>query len=326
MANVSLTDLIVKIRKLTARPSTNQITDATIIDYVNLFYEFDFPQELKLFDFKTTYSFVTQPNQAEYPLTQADRNLYKSFEPPVYCSGYNVSWYQSREQFFRIWPNASTTMQLSVATAVIGAGPYTGTLNAFPVVPGNVLLSVVGPAGNTLVAEDDGVGGFTGDVVAGTINYVTGAISVTWNAVPPAGNIITARWVPYQASRPLAVLYFDNVFTLRPIPDQAYKIDIQTFIQPFAVMPGTDVPVEYSTLTTTALAFLNDYFQLLAYGAARKIFIDSMEMENIANIQPFYKEQLSLAERKSMMQIKTQRTSTIYSDNMGWGAERLPTI
>jgi hypothetical protein len=97
MANVTLAHLMTKIRRLTARPSPNQISDASIIDYINLFYQFDFPQELKLFDFHTTYSFITQPNQDTYTLSQANRNIYTSFEPPVYCSGYGINYYQNRE-------------------------------------------------------------------------------------------------------------------------------------------------------------------------------------------------------------------------------------
>ena len=323
--NVNLADLISKIRKITARPSPNQITDTTIVDYINLFYESDFAQALKLFDFRTTYSFITQPNVDQYTLSQNNRNQYKSFEPPVYCSGYYINWYQNREQFFRFYPNLSTSMNLVTATGI--AGPYTGTLNALPVLTNNVLISVVGPTGVTLTCQDDGVGNLVGDVVAGVsnINYITGVINVTWNAAIPLGNIITARWVPYQPSRPLSILFYDNVFILRPVPDQAYKIEMQTFIKPFAVVPATDVREEYTIIDTLALPYLEDYFQLLAYGAARKIFLDSMEMENVANIEPFYREQMAYAERKSMMQIKTQRTQTIYSENLYWNANRLPT-
>lgn len=321
MANVTLTDLIAKIRKLTARPSTNQITDDTITDYVNLFYEYDFPQNLKIFDFKTTYSFFTQPNVGTYQLSQSDRNNYKSFEPPVYASGFSMTYYQNREQFYRLWPQLFTSMDFAVATAAIGAGPYANTLTSFPVMQNTVLLSVVGPAGTTLIAKDLptpglSTGTFTGDVLAGgTINYATGAISLTWNAIPPAGNIITAKWTPYQASRPLSILFYDDTFILRPIPDQAYEIELQAFLKPTA----------YDTANPNIRPFLDDYFQVLAYGASCKIFADSLEMENYQMIRPLYEEQLHMCERKSMMQIKTQRTQTIYSENLYWSNNRLPT-
>lgn len=317
MANVTLADLIAKIRKITARPSTNQISDNSIIDYINLFYQFDFPQALKTFDFHTTYSFVTQPNIGDYTLSQNDRNLYKSFEPPVYCSGYQMEYYQNREQFFRLWPHLFTENDFATSTGI--AGPYANTVPGIPILQSNVLLSVVGPLGNTLVANDVptpgfATGTFAGDA-AGTINYVTGAISITWNAIPPAGNIMTVKSVVYQASRPLSLLFFDNTFSVRPVPDDAYTIEIQTYLTPTA----------YIAATPTARPFLDEYYQVLAYGAALKIFSDSLEMENYSALRPIYQEHLSFVERKTLMQIKTQRTQTIYSENMNWNVNKLPT-
>lgn len=334
MANVTLTDLIAKVRKLTARPSTNQISDSSVIDYINLFYQFDFPQALKVFDFHTTYSFITQPNQDTYVLSQADRFKYKSFEPPVFCSRYYINYYQNREQFFRMGPELFTTANLATITVAIGLGPYVGTVSGVPILSGTVLVSVVAASGATLTAVDTGTGAGTGNLVdptgavLGTVNYITGAITITWPAADPpvVGNIINVKYTPYTASRPLRILFYDNTFTLRPVPDQSYKIDLQTYIQPFAVEPGTDVHEDYSILTPNAYPLLQDYFQMLAYGAACKIFVDSLEMDNYRLLQPLLQEQMAFAERKTMMQIKTQRTQTIYSENLYWNSNRLPTV
>jgi len=62
----------------------------------------------------------------------------------------------------------------------LGAGVFEGQtggiLDKFPVVPGSVTVNFSPSAG---VATDDGNGGFTGAVSAGTINYGTGAINIT---------------------------------------------------------------------------------------------------------------------------------------------------
>jgi len=330
MADVSLTALIAKIRKLTGRPGTTQISNNSIVDYLNLFYQFDFPQQLKIFDFHTTYSFYTQPNQDVYTLSLADRNNYKSFEPPVFCSGYYINFYENREQFFRFWPNLFTQINFATGTGVVG--PYTGTLVGNPSLTGNLLLSFVAANNVTQTARDvpnspfNGSGTIIGDAT-GTINYRTGAISVTWTLPVPNGTQIVAKYVPYTPSRPLGMLFYDNQFTLRPVPDQAYKIELQSYIQPFAINPATGVAEEYNfTIDPNAVPLLNDYFQLLAYGTACKIFVDSLEMENYRLLLPLYQEQLNLAERKTMMQIKTQRTSTIYSENLYWNSNRIPTV
>lgn len=334
MAAVALSDLLIKIRKLTARPSPNQITDATIVNYLNLFYEHDFPQVLKTFDHKVTYSFVTQPNIDKYYLYgdptvgpwilgAAVRNLYKSFEPPVYIAGYSASYYQSFEQFNRLWPNLTTSQTYATSTGI--AGPYVAILSSVPVLRESVVFSVVGPAGTTLVAQDTN-GVLTGDVAAGsTINYITGACTITWNVAIPVGNVITVRFCVYQPSRPLSLLYYADIFTLRPVPDDAYKIEIQAFVKPFAANPVTDALSPYTVAAVTFNPYLDEYFQLLAYGVACKIFVDSMEMENYAAIRPLLQEQFAQVERRTIMQIKTQRSQTIYSENMFWSANKLPT-
>lgn len=324
MASVSLSDLIAKIRRITGRPSANQISDTSIVNYVNLFYEYDFPQELKAFDFKTLYTFTTQPDQDEYILSQTNRNLYKSFEPPVYCSGYQIGYYQNREHFYNLWPSITTQMDLAIGSGI--AGPYTGTLNAVSILKGSVLISAVGPAGTTLIAQDNGAGTFIGDVVAGgTINYTTGAISLTFTGAIALGDVITAKWVQYNSARPQGVLFFNNTFIVRPVPDDAYVIQLQTYIKPFAVTAIIDVHEQYTTTDLTAQPLLEEYFQLLAYGSSLKIFADSLEMENYSMIHPIYKEQLSLVERRTLMQIKTQRVQTIFSDNLYTSGYRLPT-
>lgn len=337
MPDTSLKALITKIRRITARPSVNQISDASIVEYLNLFYEHDFPNHLKTFDFKTTFSFVTQPNidlyllytasNVGYPgiLGATNRNLYKSFEPPAYCSGYSMNYFQDRALFYSLWPQLSTSMIFGTSTGI--AGPYAGMLSAVPVMRKDVLISVVGPAGNTLVAEDDGLGGFTGDVAAGgTINYITGAVSLTWNAIPPAGNQISARWTSYMASRPMCILFYNDYFVLRPIPDQVYRINLQAHMIPFSVNAVTDVASEYNVANPTNRPFLDEYFQLLAYGASLKILSDSLEMENYGVVLPLFKEQLAFVERKSLMQIKTQRASTIFSEDFNLGSNNSPTI
>jgi hypothetical protein len=63
------------------------------------------------------------------------------------------------------------------------------------VVPGSVTITV-----GASVATDNGAGGFTGDVSAGSIDYLTGAISITWVRVIPDTEGIT---VDYKFTPPL---------------------------------------------------------------------------------------------------------------------------
>jgi hypothetical protein len=68
---------------------------------------------------------------------------------------------------------------------------FTGTLTAHPFVPGTVVISEYTSAGGFVESfTDDGVGGFNvPGFVTGSINYVTGAYTVTFNTAPAAGDV-----------------------------------------------------------------------------------------------------------------------------------------
>ena len=77
-----------------------------------------------------------------------------------------------------------------------GVGTGTGTQATFaytvenlPVVPGTVVVTA-----GAVVAEDSGSGELTGAGVAGTINYATGALSLTYSTDPVLGLPITMAY------------------------------------------------------------------------------------------------------------------------------------
>jgi hypothetical protein len=300
MTTFNLNYLINKIRKIVGRPSPQQLSDADIKDYINLYYQYDLPEQFKSFNLKTVYEFETTPNEDQYVFP---RDTYFSVEPPVYFSGYTGGYFQSREQFFRYWPQLTASKDFASGNGT--PGPYNALITPLPILKRDVLLSVFD--GSTwLTAHDDGLGNLVGDIVVGTINYITGAISVTWNNPIPLGNIINIKFYPYQASRPLSILFYNDIFTLRPVPDAVYKVSLQAFIKPTEMIDLTIGSLEQP--------HLQEWAQLLAYGASVKIFVDNMDLDSYAKIIPLLNEQLALIERRTMMQIKTQRANTIYTN------------
>jgi len=301
----TLANIRTKVRRLTASPSALQINDSDIDSYVNTFYLNDLPSHLKLFSLKETYTFYTEPNVDKYALntnpsfTAVTPKAYYSIEPPVYIAGYESLYTQSRNEFFRLYPQVNNE-QNSAGTGI--AGPYTFSITNTPVLRNQVMISAVDGGGNTLVATDNGTGGFTGDVISGAIDYVTGAITnFTFTAVIPVTQNITVQSVPYVANRPSAVLFFDNTFTLRAVPDKAYRVEVDAYIYPTALLNSSDNP---------EAQFL---WQLLAVGASKKIFEDRGDMESVNMIMPLFNEQMILSQRKTIEQNRPVRTATIYT-------------
>jgi len=84
-------------------------------------------------------------------------------------------------------------------------GPFAKTVGCAPIVPGSVVVT----DNDTQFMYDDGAGGFTGGA-AGTINYVTGAISVTFSNPTPVGFATRATW-EIDEGGPVSELFTDLV-------------------------------------------------------------------------------------------------------------------
>lgn len=317
----TLASIRTKVRRLTGRPSPQQITDAQIDDYVNTFYIYDMPEHLRLFAQNTTFEFMTTANVDQYDMrtlmvsigitTEAARNVYITVSPPLYIAGYQSFWSQDRDQFFRSYP-----VLAEITNTITGdgtPGPYAVTFANTPVLQNQITVGAIDDtdvAVNCIDVPTDRTNGTwqqinTNTAVTGSINYTTGAATVTFANNIPAGNAVTFTAVPYAAGRPLAALYYDDIFTLRPVPDASYLVKMNAYKRPTALLASGDNPE------------LNQWWQFLAYGAAKKVFEDSQDPEGVSAIMAEYKKQELLVLRRTIKERTNQRTATIYTDING---------
>jgi len=349
-----------KVRRLTRSPSTAQLSDSDLDNYINTFVVYDFPEHLRMFNLRTTFSFYTNPYQDVYPTDTASfvgvttnplydfQNKYISVHPPLYIAGYNSFFSQSREQFFGIYPIVTSIASIGF----VGDGitqTFTGVINAqqslvpanltqqVSLLQNNVLFSSVNVNGAGLAMIDVPlVNPTTGNpspignlYVPGqtpvtpplyptdldpnnNINYATGQFTVTFTTPPDVGRAINSQTVPQVDTLPQAMCYYDNKFILRPVPDQPYTVNFEAYISPVFLMSTDSEPA------------LKEWWQYIAYGAAKKIFEDRMDMESVQMIMPEFKKQESLCLRRTIVQYTNERTSTIYTEQTGvmgsgWG-------
>ena len=301
------------------------------------------PEHLKMESLRYNYEFATTANIPVYDLPTG---TYLTGMPPVYIGGYQSYMTQSRENFFRINPGLNF-LQQSVYT---GNGTNTGYSGQFltnlPITPGfkpnppgaystwtsandipasflnwNVIVSALGTPNATsgispsITLIDDGQGNLFAPTdtsinpvnARGTINYITGAIAITnFTAAIPSGNAINVQYVPYVASRPQSAVFFQDQFILYPIPDQAYTVSFEVYRYPSAFL-ATQSP----SAVTPQLA---EWWQLLAYGAADKIFADNADFESMQKFRPLLEEQMNLCLRRTIVQQTSERTATIYTE------------
>lgn len=102
----TLSKIRTKVRKLTGRPSTQQMSDAVLDEYINQFYQNEMPTLTGLEDFVYWWEMTTTDGQGEYGL---DADM---IAPMPLCwldtgDGYGKMWLtQDHELFFANYPPA----------------------------------------------------------------------------------------------------------------------------------------------------------------------------------------------------------------------------
>ena len=350
----TLSAIQTKVRRLTRSISANQLSDTDLNNYINTFVVYDFPEHLRTFNLRTTFTFWCNAYQDVYPTDTSTpvpnplygnqtlynfQNMYISVHPPVYVAGFQAFYTQSPEQFWNIYPFVNSISQ----TGYFGDGvttkfPGVVTLSQSTLLPGqtqqivldknNVLFSSVDINNNGLAMVDTPINNTIGNLgVPGVgptsttiqdpnnyINYITGQFVVTFPTAPAVGQNINTQTVYLSPSRPQAVLYYANSFTLRPIPDQPYAIDLEVYQRPTALLAAGQSPE------------LEEWWQFISYGAALKVLQDRMDLESVQLLMPEFQNQMNLCQRRNIVQYTNERTATIYSEQTsgtggfwGWG-------
>ena len=306
----TLAQIRIKIRRLTKTPSEAQMSSDTINNYINTFILYDFPEQLRTFSLRTTLNFYTDPYIDTYSgdnIVTNFNNLYTNVYENVYVAGYKQLFFQDREQFFSL--NPKTEGIKTIGTSGDGATVnFTGTLSNIPILRNHVSFTSIGANNIGLEVHDvpntpnDGAGTFAGDTgAAGSINYTTGVYDITFSSAPASGETIYSHTVSYSAGRPTSILYYNNELTFRPVPDQPYRVELEVASRPTELLDAATMPE------------ISQWWQYIAYGAAKKIFEDRMDMESVQMIMPEFKKQEALVNRRTIGQQTKERSATIYT-------------
>jgi hypothetical protein len=331
------------VRRMTARYTPQQMTSTQIQNYINLFYTLHFPEQFKNLKLTKPYVFVTTPNVDTYDfvyeaglVTDPAGNPVPGniqITPPVYCQGYILRYFQDKTTFYNRWPNLSVNQQINSGNGT--SGPYTGTIPSTPfyraqldifgnVTEAAVIISAFDNTGFSYSISDvPQPGSNTGNLVdtsgntVGTVNYLTGAYTFTVAnaATIPSGATIFAAVVPYQASRPTDVLFYNQQIVFRPCPMQVYQVEFQISQQPTQLIAANQAPE------------LDEWYLFICAGAAKLIYTDFPDEQGMAYLMPIWQEQLQIAQRRTLRQLGNQRAATIFSQpgrplaSWFWGTE-----
>lgn len=333
-----LQDIMQKVREIAGLGNTDQSTDTKIIKYINSYYLYDFPDDLRLLKLKDVYTFNTEQGRDTYPF---DYDSWSTVEGPAYCEKEQIPLLQDPKSFYSYYFSLQTRETFDTGDGT--AGDYSGTCQNIPILrsvnnnpitsspntslgvfPDNVpptfsepnisriqnILISANTATGSLRVTDDGDGNLIGDCNTGTIDYQTGEIAdLEFTSSVPSGNDIDISYIPVELSRPYSILFLQNQFIIRPVPDKAYQIEITAYREPSKALLGT---TSDTVPNLSGRPELFGWWELIAFGVAKKFYQDRLDMDGVQLMDAFLNEQISQARTRTYAQLGSRSIDTIY--------------
>lgn len=309
----TVVDIRNKVRRLTASPSTLQLTDEDLDEYINTAYSQDMPADIKSNLFREVVEVYVKPNIDRYALSgtlsaNTGPDTYESIREPVYVEGRRAQFYKDRGQFYGDWPKIA-----ALNTSLTGDGATTvfNLVLGGPILQNELVIGVdIGGVYTNFKDNGDPGGSGTGIIfdesdaaqtLQGTVVYATGTIALTLISAPSNAATLSVWYYPYSAGRPYGVLWWNNELIVRPVPDRGYKIELEAYRYPTQFTGTADTPT------------LKQWWQYIALLAAVKVLQDRQDMEGIANLEPLVMRQEMLVRNRIANEQIGMRNVTIYS-------------
>lgn len=289
----TLADIRTKVRGVTGRYSISELSNSQLDDYINKYFQYTFPAEVKLDRNYTTYELFTIANKQSYDAPSG----YENFVAPSTIDNQMIIWYQDWEYFNE--ENPQNIQKVTIGTGDGATLAFSSTTNIIPILPASIFITDDNETfqdtntdyNNSPVTISGSDGG------SATVNYSTGAISVTFNTAPADGQSIYATFINFVAGKPTAVLWNANQFTFYPVPDAAYRFKVGAYSLTTVVQSDGTQAALFQNSTDRPL--IDQWGPAIAYGAARNIQADFGEMDAYAQTTQLYKEQVSYMLRKT---------------------------
>lgn len=193
--------------------------------------------------------------------------------------------------------NSFSTGQFVIISGVIGMTELNGGI--FEILSSSPTSITIDVDSTNFTAYSSG-----GIAVTNVVDYYRGTVAVTFPQPIPQGVNISAQCYLFQTGLPRAILYNNNTIELRTPPDQSYLVELDAYLSPCAF---------FNTTASIPFGYMAEY---IARGAARKVMIDTGDIEQLNFYEPFFKEQESFVWKRSQRQFTSTRTPTIYSQGL----------
>lgn len=247
---------------------------------------------------------MTQLNGNTYTITVINANTFSlngvdNTAFGAYTGG--GTWTATSQSFSFQLPGPFLSREVMIGGVAASGDPITirdsGDGDLWYVVPNPVTstpLATTNPAIPGMYNTNLGNPGLYNPTVIGTVDYVSGQFNFTLPSGVSlgSGEIFTVRVSQYQPGRPYNLLFWNNEFTIRPIPQKIHKVEIESYLTPVQFMNVSDHPI------------LDQWWQYIAFGVACEIMRDRNDFDAVNALMEGMKRQESLVlERQAIEEI-----------------------
>lgn len=254
LGTYTVQQLLTSIRATLGSSNVDNLSNAQIISKLNTVWQFSLVQDFVHFCLTSTWTFMTQAGIDRYIFPQG--NILNIIRQPI-LNNMVLNFYDDNQTFFTNYVGTLQNYLLEDVTTATSSFSLQlskeiarGYKNALGVPVPSVIISGTGTDGVQQDLYDFGTGELTdGGTGTGTVDYVTGLVEVNFST-PIVGRLF-ATFDNSSWTRPTQCLFYDNVLTLRNIPDQPYKVvsEVQYIPAPFTDVTDTlPIPTLYSYL------------------------------------------------------------------------------
>jgi len=308
-------DISNKFRMLTRTLDTTIMSDDAVNEYITAAL-YELAQILRLNELDVRFTWYTEPFKGTYKtdktIPQTDplydfKNKYTTMDKPVYVGGYESYFTQSREEFYRLYPQLQTEGTVGTGDGV--TTNFSGTIANKYIQKNTVVVTSINTNGFKILYLDSPSvnnnyeGQFynidTPENLVGSINYQTGVWSIPFAVAPGNTQPVTMMYASYSASKPNVILYHNNEFVVRPIPDKSYPITMSVYKRPDALANAGSTPD------------IEQWAEFIAYSAARKRLQDTADAETLEMILPEYNRQKRIVQRSTYILLGQERVPSI---------------
>lgn len=295
----TLSEIRSKTRQLSGRLSVVETSNDQIDEYINKYFQYEFPAAVKLNRNYTTFEFNTEYGVKEYDFSDE----YTNFVPEASLDRMTIEVFQDPDSFYAL--NPESVQRYSTWSGDGATVTFTNTYSSnVPIKRGSVIVD------DTVEIFTDSISGALGVLTgseggAGTVDYVTGDVSVTFITAPVDGQAVQCSFIQHSLGQPSAVMMFNNKFTFNPVPDKAYRFQIKAWSLLY-VKPVTGSIKQVFTLATDR-PLQDEWGPTIALGASRRIASDTGEMDRYGELTALYQEQINLILTRTCIDLESTR-------------------